>query len=161
MFDLTLDDACRPSPILFENADWRVAADGLEHRETGYFIAREAIGIRRDNLWEWPLHLAEKNWCTVRLFREAFLAAIDAFGVARDADLAQSFAVAFGFVASGASQKSEEDFVSLGDLVRPKSTVTGTSRKRNPASEGRVIARRMGSPASQRIGETSRHRIAL
>ena len=68
---------------LFGNDDWSVQADGIEHRATGYFIAREVVAARRaEGLWDWPLQMAEKRWCRPSLFREAFLAALDRFGIA-------------------------------------------------------------------------------
>ncbi|MGU3359230.1 hypothetical protein ACLBWX_02735 [Methylobacterium sp. M6A4_1b] len=161
MFDLPLDDACPTTPALFENADWRVATDGLEHRETGYFIARDVIAMRRGDLWEWPMHLAEKSWCTPRSFREAFLAAVAAFGVSADPSLSQSFAVAFGLVAGAGARRGDTGFVALGDLVRPKPAGAGASRKRNPAGEPRLAARRPGLMADQRTGEAVRQRVAL
>ena len=161
MFDLPLDDACPTTQVLFENADWRVALDGLEHRETGYFIARDAIAMRRGDLWEWPMHLAEKSWCTPRSFREAFLAAVAAFGVAPDAGLSQSFAVAFGLVSGAGTRRSDAGFVALGDLVRPKPVSSGVARKRNPAGEFRLAARRIGSAADPRASEAVRQRVAL
>ncbi len=41
-------------------------------------------------------HLSEKSWCGVRSFREAFSAALDAFGIAPDRKLTLSFALGFG-----------------------------------------------------------------
>lgn len=100
---------------LFANAAWRVAPEGLEHRATGYFIERDALGARRpDGHWEWPLHLGEKGWCSVALFREAFLAALRAFDVATDD------ALAFSFAAMRAAREEGADgrFVRLGELSR-------------------------------------------
>src|SRR5689334_17286399 len=72
-----LDDDVAEAAPLFENRDWRLHVDGLEHRETGYFIDRDTLNARRpDGHWEWPLHLSEKSWCGVRSFREAFTAAL-------------------------------------------------------------------------------------
>ena len=147
--------------ILFENADWRVAADGLEHRETGYFIARDTIAQRRGDLWEWPMHLAEKNWCTPRSFREAFLAAVAAFGIDLDAALSQSFAVAFGLVTGAGTRRVDAGFIALGDLVRPKPVSSGAARKRNPAAEARPTKRRPGSPVEAWTGGAARQRVAL
>jgi hypothetical protein len=80
---------------LFENAEWSVMAGGLEHKETAYFIARDEIGSRRaDGLWSWPLHLAEKRWCSFPAFKEAFLQAIGIYGVPSDDGLAESFEAA-------------------------------------------------------------------
>ena len=101
-------------------SDWQLDADGLEHRRTGYFIARDALGARRpDGLWEWPLHLAEKSWYSPAAFRAAFLAALDRFGIERDALLSHSFAVGVG-MRTGSAAGSQAGFVGLGELVRPK-----------------------------------------
>jgi hypothetical protein len=87
---------------LFRNEEWTVTQGGLEHEVTGYFIARDEIGSRRtDGLWSWPLHMAEKSWCSVPAFMEAFSCAVAAYGVAADADLAQSFQVARREIATG------------------------------------------------------------
>ena len=118
MIDEALD---RTESALFENADWRLLDDGIEHRGTGYFIERDVLGMRRrDGLWEWPLQLAEKRWCAPRPFREAFLAALDAFGVARDAALSRSFAVGFGTQAGPGGPAARAGFIALGDLVGRK-----------------------------------------
>lgn len=119
MIEIGIADDCSDD-LLFANADWRLHADGLEHRDTGYFVGRDILGARRaDGLWDWPLHLAEKSWCSPRLFREAFLAAVERFGIVRDEALMRSFAIGFGMRASTARGRS--DFVSLGELVQPKS----------------------------------------
>ncbi|GJD49847.1 hypothetical protein OPKNFCMD_2582 [Methylobacterium crusticola] len=110
------DEAAAEAASLFENREWRVCADGLEHRATGYFIAREALSARRpDGYWEWPLHLSEKSWCGVRSFREAFAAALAAFGIAADRKLSLSFALGFGTRVGGGAPDA---FVPLADLVR-------------------------------------------
>lgn len=119
MFDDGLDHAQRIDDVRFENSGWRVLDDGLEHRGTGYFIARDVLAMRRrGDLWEWPLQLSEKSWCALRPFREAFLNALDAFGIERDAFLAYSFAVGFGTRAQNGS--TGPDFVTLGALVQPR-----------------------------------------
>ncbi|HEY8382017.1 MAG TPA: hypothetical protein VIL09_07710 [Microvirga sp.] len=80
---------------LFENEDWLVGPAGLEHKGTGYFIEREALGSRRaDGLWSWPLHMAEKSWCRMAPFMEAFSCAAAVHGVEADVALARSFSVA-------------------------------------------------------------------
>lgn len=145
MVDEVLDRDGPTRSALFENADWRLLDDGIEHRGTGYFIEREALAMRRrDGLWEWPLQLAEKRWCTSRLFREAFLAALDAFGVARDAELSRSFAVGFGAQA-GQGGPARAGFVALGELVGRKAP----ARKRSiPADvQARPRHRRSGGTA--------------
>jgi hypothetical protein len=104
---------------LFGNDDWSVQADGLEHRATGYFIAREALAARRaEGLWDWPLQMAEKRWCRPSLFREAFLVALDFFGIGRDADLIRSFALGYGIRAVVAP--ASEAFVTLADVLQPR-----------------------------------------
>jgi len=79
----------------FENEDWAVMDSGLEHKRTGYFIAKDEIASRRsDGLWSWPLHMAEKSWCGMPAFTEAFTCAAGVYGVQADADLARSLTVA-------------------------------------------------------------------
>ncbi|MBM6594837.1 hypothetical protein [Microvirga pudoricolor] len=86
---------------LFENAEWRVTDEGLEHRRTGYFIERAGLAQRRDgDLWAWPLHMAEKSWCAMGPFTEAFLRATSFYGVRADAGLDRSFELAQGEIAS-------------------------------------------------------------
>lgn len=128
--------------ILFENADWRVLDDGLEHRETGYFIARDGLGRRSESgLWEWPLHLAEKRWCSPRLFRDAFLAAADLFDVEGDEALNQSFAVGFGLRMGQGGIAGADGFTKLAELVRPRSIARRRpvgADTRSPAHHGMV-----------------------
>lgn len=80
---------------LFENEDWAVVESGLEHKRTGYFIERDVLAQRRsDGLWLWPLHVAEKSWCRMATFMEAFSCAASAYGVSADVELARSFMTA-------------------------------------------------------------------
>ncbi|UVF18955.1 hypothetical protein HPT29_021155 [Microvirga terrae] len=80
---------------IFENEEWLVIESGLEHKRTGYFIDRESIGQRReDGLWTWPLHMAEKSWCTMQPFSEAFSCAASVYGVTTGAELAHTFKMA-------------------------------------------------------------------
>jgi hypothetical protein len=80
---------------IFENEEWLVSEDGLEHKRTGYFIDRESLGQRReDGLWTWPLHMAEKSWCAMMPFAEAFSCAASVYNVETGADLARTFKVA-------------------------------------------------------------------
>lgn len=80
---------------IFENEDWFVTEEGLEHKTTGYFIERESIGQRReDGLWTWPLHMAEKSWCAMAPFAEAFSYAAAVYNVETDMELASTFKVA-------------------------------------------------------------------
>jgi hypothetical protein len=80
---------------IFENEEWLVTGSGLEHKTTGYFIDRESLGQRRgDGLWSWPLHMAEKSWCAMQPFAEAFSCAAAVYGIKTGAELAQTFKVA-------------------------------------------------------------------
>ncbi|MGO4389606.1 hypothetical protein AB4Y85_18975 [Microvirga sp. 2YAF29] len=80
---------------IFENEEWLVSEDGLEHKKTGYFIDRESLGQRReDGLWTWPLHMAEKSWCAMMPFAEAFSCAASVYDIETGADLARTFKVA-------------------------------------------------------------------
>ncbi|MBF9195775.1 hypothetical protein [Microvirga terrestris] len=81
---------------IFENEEWLLSEGGLEHKTTGYFIDRESLGQRReDGLWSWPLHMAEKSWCGMQPFSEAFTCALSVFGIGTTGvELAQSLKVA-------------------------------------------------------------------
>jgi len=80
---------------IFENEEWLVTEDGLEHKTTGYFIERESLNQRRDDgLWTWPLHMAEKSWCSMTPFAEAFSCAASVYDIETGAELAQTFKVA-------------------------------------------------------------------
>ena len=152
MIDL---EASGDDVVLFENAEWRVIADGLEHRGTGYFIARDGLGRRSETgLWEWPLHLAEKSWCSLRPFREAFHAAADLFDLKRDEALAQSFVTGFGLRMGQGGQTGSEGFTKLAELVRPKSI----DRRRPAPTDGRLSPHRNGAG---RKDELEMVRVAL
>ncbi|WP_019904597.1 hypothetical protein [Methylobacterium sp. 77] len=141
--------------VLFENADWRVIEDGIEHRETGYFIARDSLSRRSGaGLWEWPLHLAEKSWCSPRLFREAFLAATDLFAVDRDESLARSFIAGFGLRMGQGGVAGSDGFTKLAELVRPKSI----ARRRPAISDMRPSSHRSSAGWME---ETETARAAL
>jgi hypothetical protein len=81
--------------LIFENEEWTVVAAGLEHKQNGYFIAREHLDAREtDGLWSWPLHMSDKLWCTPQAFAEAFMHAMLAFGIEPDTKFAESFLTA-------------------------------------------------------------------
>jgi len=81
--------------LVFENEEWLVTESGLEHKHTGYLIDRERLGDRRsDGLWLWPLHMAEKQWCALAPFTEAFTCAAALYEIKVDTDFAQSFKAA-------------------------------------------------------------------
>ena len=132
-------DACAAEASLFRNDDWTLSGDGLEHRGTGYFIARGVLGARRgEGLWDWPLQMAEKRWCRPSLFREAFLAALDRFGLERDAGLGRSFALGFG-IRAGRGEDTD-GFVALGDLLGARATADGGSARPPVRRPARVAA---------------------
>jgi len=80
---------------IFENEEWLVTESGLEHKTTGYFIERAGIANRRDDgLWSWPLHMAEKSWCAMMPFAEAFSCAASVYDVETGADLERTFRIA-------------------------------------------------------------------
>jgi hypothetical protein len=110
---------------LFENEEWIVIEDGLEHKGTGYFIDRGDLGRRRgDDFWEWPLHMAEKSWCTMAPFTEAFACAASLYGIRIDADLVQSFKMArreiaaWPVVGTLPDQAVAEEVHSVSDILR-------------------------------------------
>ena len=118
---------------LFGNDDWSVQADGIEHR--GHRLlhrARRRWRPRRaEGLWDWPLQMAEKRWCRPSLFREAFLAALDRFGIGRDADLIRSFALGYGIRA--VVSPAAETFVTLADVLQPRERRRRRSGRPHPA----------------------------
>lgn len=86
---------------LFENEEWIVTESALEHKQTGYAIERGDLAQRRgDRLWTWPMHMAEKSWCTMAPFTEAFSCAASLYGIKTDAGLAESFRIARCEIAS-------------------------------------------------------------
>ena len=154
MIDLKTIDA-GSSDAVSGRGDWRLDAEGLEHRGTGYFIARDALGARRrDGLWEWPLHLAEKSWCAPAAFRAAFLAALDRFGIARDDLLSRSFALGVG-TRAGSGAAAQAGFVALGDLVRSKPAQSVPSPSK-PVERTRPAAGEPRSAARGRMAERGR-----
>lgn len=77
---------------VFENEEWLVTELGLEHKDTGYFIDRDCIANRRnDGLWTWPMHMAEKNWCRMQPFAEAFTCAASIYRIHVGDDLTRTF----------------------------------------------------------------------
>jgi hypothetical protein len=126
---------------LFKNEDWVVMQCGLEHRKTGYFIARDEVGSRRtDGLWSWPLHVAEKNWCSVPTFMEAFSCAVAAYGVPTDMDFAQSFHVARREIAtapdSGPEQRTIRAIATEDGFLQPDDRIPISWK---PVSAGRSV----------------------
>jgi hypothetical protein len=120
--------------LVFENEEWLVTAEGLEHKGTGYFIDRESLSNRRgDGLWSWPLHMAEKRWCSLAPFTEAFTCAASVYEIRLDAELARSFNAARCEVAAwpkGISEPPRATVAGLRDGDRiPISVEAATSAK--------------------------------
>ncbi len=69
---------------ILRNAQWVVTHDGVEApAEGGYWIDMERVmqitERSHGTFYDWPIHLAEKEWVNIALFLEAFLAAIRNF----------------------------------------------------------------------------------
>ncbi len=70
--------------VFFKNAQWAVTEWGLEAARPGapceYFIPAHRLlergGIGHGELYDWPLHLAEKTWVDMDAFNEAFVEAL-------------------------------------------------------------------------------------
>jgi len=109
---------------LFENEEWCVTYEGLEHRRTGYFIDRSDLGQKRDgDLWAWPLHMAEKSWCDMAPFMDAFSRAARLYGLETGPGLTRSFAIAAHDIApwpdaAGVLRHSEEAVRTVENLLK-------------------------------------------
>ena len=67
-------------PILFANGQWAVTRYGLECLTSNYPIEAKRLTERgpggRAEMYDWPPHLAEKEWVDVPAFLEAFQEAL-------------------------------------------------------------------------------------
>jgi hypothetical protein len=74
------DEADVPtSKGLFENHQWRVTAYGVESIEpapTYELSAKRFLETNRTEFYDWPVHMAEKNWIDIEAFIEAFTKAL-------------------------------------------------------------------------------------
>lgn len=73
---------------LYENSQWRVTEDVVEtvnDKPVPYFISVKDIAqttrapLSGDNVYKWPLHMAEKSWVDLSMFWGAFEFAIKHF----------------------------------------------------------------------------------
>jgi hypothetical protein len=67
------------SKVLFENHQWRVTAFGMESIEpapTYELSAERFLESNRGELYDWPVHMAEKSWIDIEAFIEAFTMAL-------------------------------------------------------------------------------------
>ena len=77
------DDDEPPSKVLFQNHQWSVTDYGVEsvRPEAPYyhFEKRRILETenRGDELYDWPIHMAEKTWVDIEAFIEVFLKAIE------------------------------------------------------------------------------------
>lgn len=68
---------------LFSNAQWRVTSFGLETTagQPRYEVAKGSLTETTDRedgtFYDWPVHMAEKDWVDLSAFAEAFAHALD------------------------------------------------------------------------------------
>ena len=70
--------------VFYKNAQWAVTEWGLEaarrgHRPNTLSLLHQLLergGIGHGELYDWPLHLAEKTWINIDAFNEAFAEAL-------------------------------------------------------------------------------------
>ena len=62
----------------YQNDQWRVLDGYLETHDDGatYWIDASWLTDMRGDLFDWPLHMAEKNWVDLEAFIRAFEAAL-------------------------------------------------------------------------------------
>jgi hypothetical protein len=62
----------------FVNSQWRVTSYGVEtvRGESLYHFPANRLTELRGDLYDWPLHMAEKNWVDLGAFIEAFTEAL-------------------------------------------------------------------------------------
>jgi hypothetical protein len=70
-----------PMAILYQNSQWSVTKSGIEaRRPESYFIEADRLDETTDRdqvYYDWPVHLAEKDWVNLNLFGDAFLKAAE------------------------------------------------------------------------------------
>jgi hypothetical protein len=138
--------------LVFENEEWLVTESGLEHKHTGYSIDRERLGDRRsDGLWLWPLHMAEKQWCALAPFTEAFTCAAALYEIKVDTDLAQSFKAARCEIVGWPRGAPNPLFGSVGDAASALQKPT-----RIPISDGVLEPAPWDSGSSDEFGTVHR-----
>jgi len=78
------DDGGLPSKVWFENHQWSVTDYGVESVRPGaphhYHFEKSRLLEARDHgdeLYNWPIHMAEKSWIDIEAFNEAFVKALD------------------------------------------------------------------------------------
>jgi hypothetical protein len=87
-----------PRDASFRNEQWAVTDYGLECADGSYPIEKRRLPELRGDVYDWPVHMAEKNWVNLPLFLEAFREALvhhhSHFDVARFArSAAEAYAI--------------------------------------------------------------------
>lgn len=78
--------------IVYQNQDWVVYRDRMEAADGSYTVQMYLHEKRQESeLWDWPLHMAEKTWVNIETFAPAFLELLKVRGVAIDAALLMTF----------------------------------------------------------------------
>ena len=60
-----------------ETGNWEVTTKGLQHNKEDYFIEKESLLRTRDDCYDWPLHLAEKDWVDIEFLLLRFEEALN------------------------------------------------------------------------------------
>jgi hypothetical protein len=77
--------------VKFKNPQWKVTGTSIQTLKGNYVIPFNRLletTERNEKLfYDWPVHLAEKVWVNLRLFREAFEKALELSKSKIDSDL--------------------------------------------------------------------------
>lgn len=91
--DLHEDDG-KTSKLLYKNRQWAVTDYGVESlRSAPYYPfdktrLLESTDFGSGEMYDWPIHMAEKTWVDIEAFIEVFLKAIDLHGYKGKVDAA-------------------------------------------------------------------------
>ncbi|HLZ01824.1 MAG TPA: hypothetical protein VKR55_06690 [Bradyrhizobium sp.] len=83
MSDVLYDDGDGPSELWFKNHQWAVTDYGVEVvKPTSYYHfdktrLLESTDYGSGELYDWPVHMAEKTWVDIEAFIEVFLKALE------------------------------------------------------------------------------------
>jgi hypothetical protein len=78
------DDEEPPSKVLFENHQWSVTDYGVEavrpaapyyHFDKSRLLETTDLGF--GEIYDWPVHMAEKTWVDIEAFIEVFVKALE------------------------------------------------------------------------------------
>lgn len=88
-------DEDQPSKVPFRNHQWSVTSLGVEGLGSrAYYVVDEDRLLKTTNygsgdMYDWPIHMAEKRWVDIEAFIEAFEKALDLHGYSKDVDPAR------------------------------------------------------------------------